>query len=118
MGGLKLSRFMPQDWVPISFPRTNPAGLAAGSRWSVRVKGADHWVNARRVCTQNGCQSRCKPVFGYPWKRAVFTCARAVLASLRDASIFGSRARWSFPTQPRNDHRLPAANPAGLNWAP
>ena len=26
--------------------------------------------------------------------------------------------RWSFPMGPRNDHRLPAANPGGLDQAP
>jgi hypothetical protein len=35
--------------VLISFPETNPAGLAAGSRWSVRAKGADHRVNVRKA---------------------------------------------------------------------
>ena len=71
-----------------------------------------------RPCTQNECQSHRQPRFGLPWKWAGFTCARAVLASLRNARICGSRIRWSFPRPPRNDHRLPAANPAGLDWPP
>jgi hypothetical protein len=37
---------MRQGLVPSSFSETNPAGLAAGSRWSARVKWADHRVNA------------------------------------------------------------------------
>src|ERR1035441_3708934 len=48
----------------------------------------------------------------------VLGCARAGLASLQDTSRFGSRVRWSFRRRPGNDHRLPAANPAGLDWLP
>src|SRR5664279_5976237 len=51
-------------------------------------------------------------------QRLVVPCARAGLASFQDASRFGSRVRWSFRLRPRNDHRLPAANPAGLGWSP
>jgi hypothetical protein len=45
-GCIKLLRSMRQGWVLISLSETNPAGLAAGSRWSARAKGADHRVNA------------------------------------------------------------------------
>jgi hypothetical protein len=56
--------------------------------------------------------------FGRPERPLILPCARAGLASFQDASRFGSRFRWSFRLRPGNDHRLPAANPAGLGWSP
>jgi hypothetical protein len=38
-GCIKLLRSERQAWVPISLSETNPAGLAAGSRWSATGKG-------------------------------------------------------------------------------
>ena len=115
-GCIKLLRSMRQGWVPISFSETNPAGLAAGSRWSARGKGADHRVNADKAsCTQKGCQNCCQPVFDLTRTGAGFTSEHAVLASLQDARISSPRVRGSFPLLPRNDPRLPAANPAGLD---
>ena len=38
-GSIKRLRFLRQGWVLIVFSQSNPAGLAAGSRWSARVKG-------------------------------------------------------------------------------
>jgi hypothetical protein len=117
-GCIKLLRSIRQGWVPISFSETNPAGLAAGSRWSARGKGADHRVNADKAsCTQKGCQNGCQPGFDLTRTGAGFTSERAVLASLQDARISSPRVRGSFPLLPRNDPRLPAANPAGLDWS-
>ena len=62
---IKLVRFMRQGWFLIAFSETNPAGLAAGSRWSARGKRADHRVNADIAsCTQKGCQNGCQPLPG------------------------------------------------------
>ena len=120
---------MRQGWVPISFSETNPAGMAAGSRWSAWGKGADHRVNADKAsCTQKGCQNGRQPGFDLTRTGAGFTSERAVLASLQDARISRPRVRGSFPRRPppssealrrtgRNDPRLPAANPAGLDWS-
>ena len=113
---IKLVRFMRQGWFLIAFSETNPAGLAAGSRWSARGKRADHRVSADIAsCTQKGCQNGCQPVFDLTRTGAGFTRDRAVLASLQDAILSGARVRWSFPLRPQNDHRLPFANPPG--WA-
>ena len=117
-GSIKLLRSMRQEWVPISLLETNPAGLAAGSRWSARVKGPDHRENANTTsCTQKGCQNCCQPVFDLTRTEADSTSKRAVLASLQDARISSTRVRGSFPLLPRNDPRLPATNPAGLDWS-
>ena len=81
-GRIKLLRPMKPGWVPISLSETNPGGLAAGSRWSARRKGADHRVNADPAsCTQKGCQ----PVFDLTRTRAGVTNQGAVLASFQDA---------------------------------
>ena len=117
-GSIKLLRSMRQGWVTISPSETNPAGLAAGSRWSARGKGADHRENANKTsCTQKGCQNCCQPVFDLTRTEADSTSKRAVLASLQDARISSTRVRGSFPLLPRNDPRLPATNPAGLDWS-
>ena len=109
---------MLQGWVPISFSETNPVGLAAGIRWSARWKGADHRVNADKASgTQKGCQNCCQPVFDLTRTGADFTSEHAVLASLQDARISSPRVRGSYPLLPRNDPRLPAAKPAGLEWS-
>ena len=109
---------MRQGWVPISLSETNPAGLAAGSRWSARGKGADHRENAdKNSCTQKGCQNCCQPVFDLTRTGADFTSKRAVLASLQDARISSPHVRGSLPLLPRTDPRLPATNPAGLDWS-
>jgi putative addiction module CopG family antidote len=109
---------MRQGWVPISFLETNPAGLAAGSRWSVRGKRADHRENANKMsCTQKGCQNCCQPVYDLTRTETDSTSKRAVLASLQDPRISSTRVRGSFPLLPRNDPRLPATNPAGLDWS-
>ena len=92
-----------------------PGGLAAGSRWSARVKGADHRVNAHPTLPPEWVPEPGQAVFGRNWKQAGFTCERTVLASRRDANRADARVRWSFPLRPRNDHRLPSANPPG--WA-
>jgi hypothetical protein len=98
--------------------QSNPAGLAAGSRWSARGKGADHRKNADKTsCTQKGCQNCCQPVFDLTRIGADSTSKRTVLASLQDARISSPRVRGSFPLLPRNDPRLPSANPAGLDWS-
>ncbi len=117
-GCIKLLRSMRQGWVPISLSETNPAGLAAGSRWSARAKGADHRVNADKTsCTQKGCQNGCQPAFDLTRTGADSTRKRAVLASLQDARMSNPLVRGSFPLLPRNDPRLPATNPAGLDWS-
>ena len=109
---------MRQGWVLISFSETNPVRLAAGSRWSARGKGADHRVNADKASgTQKGCQNCCQPVFDLTRTAAGFTSEHALLASLQDARISSPRVRGSYPLLPRNDPRLPAANPAGLEWS-
>jgi hypothetical protein len=87
-------------------------------RWSARGKGADHRVNADKASgTQKGCQNCCQPVFDLTRTGADFTSEHAVLASLQDARISSPRVRGSYPLLPRNDPRLPAANPAGLEWS-
>jgi hypothetical protein len=48
-GCIKLLRSIRQGWIPLSFSKTNPAGLAAGYRWSARVKRADHRVNVSEI---------------------------------------------------------------------
>jgi len=117
-GCIKLLRPMRPGWVLISLSETNPPGLAAGSRWSARGKGADHRDNADKTSrTQKGCQSCCQPVFEPTRRVADFTCQRAVLASLQDARISSPRVRGSFPLLPRNDPRLPAPNPTELDWS-
>ena len=113
-GCIKLLRSMRPGRVPISFLETNPGGLAAGSRCSARGNGADHRVNADKAsCTQKGCQ----PVFDLTRRGAGVTSQRAVLASLQDARISSPRVRGSFALLARNDPRLPATNPAGLDWS-
>ena len=83
-----------------------------------RPGGADHRVNADKASgTQKGCQNCCQPVFDLTRTGADFTSEHAVLASLQDARISSPRVRGSYPLLPRNDPRLPAANPAGLEWS-
>ena len=77
-------------------------------------KGADHRDEAQRPSTQNGCQNRCEIVLRRMEQSPGFALSSAVLASLWDATDTGLVSGGRFPLLPRNDRRLPSANPAGL----
>ena len=82
-------------------------------RWSARVKGADHRVNAPLTLhpewVPEPWPACLRPHLGKGWLY-LRTHGSGIPAGCKP---LWARVRWSFPLRPRNDHRLPSANPPG-----
>jgi hypothetical protein len=98
----------------LSGAQANPAGLAAGSRWSFRGRGRnDHRTREpKAICIPEGCQNRASAGKTSLFPRKTKDRLATVLAPVLGA---GPRTftRWSAPFV-LADHRLPAANPDWL----